>query len=818
MKRFQSSLVALSALAVLALVSTPAYAQGGYASSVAIGDGEVYVGESGNTVDPGFVYIYRTGRGGWVEVGRLEAPDAMEADGFGARIALDGDLMLVTAATRAYGVVHAFRRDGGTWVPAGTFPPSEEGVRFGATAIAGNTIVIGATSADDNWGKAYVYTRSGEEWTMSATLMGDRPEPEPEPEPEAEEGDEAAEGDDGDGEAPQPPQPERFGAAVAINGDWLMVGAPDANRRAGLLYVFKRGSDGWERVAKFGDDFSRPGDGLGSAILLTADFAAVGAPSPRGGELGAVRRFALDDSGEWVRGASLFPVEGADFGFGSSIARVGRELYVAAPSTDDGRGAIYQFELDDDDNVRSMRKLGAAGLSRRARFSGSMAVADGLIVAGVPGADFGAGSAVIMTRVYDSWDRARVVSEYRGLEAIAGASVTCTDGRIGRFPCEDVELLSFMPVNEMGGPRGVRTNDIWGWTDPESGRDYALVGMTDRASFVEVTDPLNPVFIGTLEMTDGANSSVWRDIKVHADHAFIVSDGAGVHGVQVFDLRRLREFDGTPMVLTEDAHYDQINSAHNIVINEESAFAFVVGASGGGETCGGGLHMINIEDPQQPIFAGCFADVRTGRRGTGYSHDAQCVTYTGPDERYSGHELCFGSNETALSIADVTDKRNPVPVGMSTYPNVAYTHQGWLTEDHSYFYMNDEGDEAQGLVEGTRTLIWDVRDLEDPIMVGEYVADNKAVDHNLYVDGSTMYQSNYDSGLRIFDVSDPENIAPAGYLDTVPWGEDGAGMGGGSWSNYPFFDDFLVVTSGREGLFVVRKRQTSSAGADASGQ
>ena len=234
--------------------------------------------------------------------------------------------------------------------------------------------------------------------------------------------------------------------------------------------------------------------------------------------------------------------------------------------------------------------------------------------------------------------------------------------------------------------------------------------------------------------------------------------------------------------------------------------AFVVGASSGGETCGGGLHMVNIEDPRNPSFAGCFTDTSTGRAGTGYSHDAQCIIYDGPDEQYRGHEICFGSNETALSIADVTDRRNPEALGMATYPNVAYAHQGWITDDHKYFYMNDEGDELSGLTEGTRTLIWDVQELEDPIFVGAYVSDNPSVDHNLYIKGDTMYQSNYDSGLRVLDISDRENPRPIAYFDTVPFGEDGGGMMG-TWSNYPYFDSgVVVVTSMGEGVFLVRVR------------
>ena len=98
------------------------------------------------------------------------------------------------------------------------------------------------------------------------------------------------------------------------------------------------------------------------------------------------------------------------------------------------------------------------------------------------------------------------------------------------------------------------------------------------------------------------------------------------------------------------------------MINEETGFAYSVGSSGGGETCGGGLHMIDINEPTEPSFAGCFGHEGTGRRGTGYSHDALCLIYDGPDREHAGKEICFGSNETDVSIADVTDKENPIPL------------------------------------------------------------------------------------------------------------------------------------------------------------
>jgi len=291
-------------------------------------------------------------------------------------------------------------------------------------------------------------------------------------------------------------------------------------------------------------------------------------------------------------------------------------------------------------------------------------------------------------------------------------------------------------------------------------------------------------------------------MKVYKDHAYIVSDGAGEHGIQIFDLRQLRNVQNPPVQFEETSHYSGIFSAHNIVINEDSGFAYSVGSSAGGETCGGGLHMIDLSDPPNPTFAGCFTDGESGRRGTGYSHDAQCVIYHGPDADYQGHEICIGANETAISIADVTDKANPIGIAMADYPGVAYAHQGWLTDDHRYYYLNDELDEARDLVDGTRTLIWDFTDLDEPELAGEFVAETTETDHNLYVKGNLMYQSNTAAGLRILDISDPEKPFETAYFDTSPVGGRGV-----SWSNYPFFKSgIIVVTGGHYGLFILQKK------------
>jgi len=200
---------------------------------------------------------------------------------------------------------------------------------------------------------------------------------------------------------------------------------------------------------------------------------------------------------------------------------------------------------------------------------------------------------------------------------------------------------------------------------------------------------------------------IWRDIKVYDDHAFIVSE-AREHGMQVFDLTQLRTIERrqAPVELTETAHYSGFGRAHNVGINEDTGYAYVVGAREDLHGCAGGLHMVDVRQPASPTFAGCVAE-------DGYVHDTQCVVYDGPDARFTGREICFNSNEDTLTIVDVTVKANPVELSRVGYSSAAYSHQGWLTDDRGYFLMGDELDELRSGVR-TTTLIWDVSDLTAP--------------------------------------------------------------------------------------------------------
>ena len=392
----------------------------------------------------------------------------------------------------------------------------------------------------------------------------------------------------------------------------------------------------------------------------------------------------------------------------------------------------------------------------------------------------------------------------------------CVNGKAGTFPCNKVDLAALLPVADIDGTdaAGITANDIWGWTDPQTEREYALLGLSNGVAFVDVTNPGAPVYLGNLP--GHTSNSLWRSLKVYRNHLYVVSEAAD-HGMQVFDLTQLRNVASPPRTFAETAHYNNFSRAHTLAVNEETGYAYAAGSrpapgrTVGVDTCGGmGLHVVDIRNPAAPAFAGCVDE-------DGYTHEAQCVVYRGPDAQHYGREVCFNANEDTLTIVDVTNKAAPRQLSRTTYepywvqqPNGTkqfrgYIHQGWLTGDHARFLLNDELDEQRVPLSRTRTFVWDVSDLDAPSVRGIYEGPASSIDHNLYVRGLYAFESNYRSGVRVVDVrgAATANLSEAAFFDVYP--VDDQPLFNGTWSNYPFFASGTVVASGIEqGLFVLR--------------
>lgn len=380
---------------------------------------------------------------------------------------------------------------------------------------------------------------------------------------------------------------------------------------------------------------------------------------------------------------------------------------------------------------------------------------------------------------------------YRGVQLRGGGASLASVAPPVDFASSGVTLMSWMTLGEFGAQH-VTGNDCWGHVSG-SGREYALMGLSHGLGVVEVTNPSDPRL---LEVIDGP-PSLWRDVKVYDDHAYVVSEGGG--GVQVVDLSGVDQ--GIVTLVNTVTDGGATTATHNVAIDPEGARLY---------RCGGldhGLRIYDLGTPAAPAYLGDWS--------TRYVHDAQVVVWDeGP---FAGRHIAFacsgyngGSTDTGLDVLDVTDPTDVVVLDRVSWPSAAYSHQCWLSEDRRYVYVNDELDEPNFGIPST-TRVFRLDDLTDLVSEGGFDNGVPAIGHNFYVRDQKLYAANYTSGLRVFDLAadatDPPEIA---WFDTYVI--DDSVRFNSLWSVYPYFPSGTVIGSDIEkGLFVWHEGQAELA-------
>ena len=360
------------------------------------------------------------------------------------------------------------------------------------------------------------------------------------------------------------------------------------------------------------------------------------------------------------------------------------------------------------------------------------------------------------------------------------------------FDSQNVDLMSWITIDEFPSPAH-SANEIWGYVSP-SGREYAIIGFTTGTGFVEVTDPKNPSII---EVIDGGVDRTWRDMDTIGHYAYIVSDGSGV-GLQIVDLSAIDSGIVT-LVNTTDLGVGY-TTAHNISADPQTKFLYLAIPNLPDRN---GITAIDASDPLNPVIAGIWTDAVADVR----CHDLYVTSYaTGSPANQlagAGREIafCFAEND-GVKIVDVTDKANMFTLSTLTYPTNAYTHQGWLSGDKRYLFIDDELDERRSAVSETTTYVADVRDLENPVLLPSFTSGVCAIDHNLTVRGIHVFEANYASGLRVFDFSDINDIHPIAFFDSHP-GHNGF-VFDGAWGVFVLPSGTILVSDRQRGLFVLR--------------
>ncbi len=344
------------------------------------------------------------------------------------------------------------------------------------------------------------------------------------------------------------------------------------------------------------------------------------------------------------------------------------------------------------------------------------------------------------------------------------------------FAHMNVTLLSWLSLPDLGLGVGGSGSSCFGYTSP-SGREYALIGTSIGMSIVEVTQPGNPVIVAQIP----GNQSLWRDMRTFGHYAYVGTENNG--GIQVVDLANV---DNGVAPLVNTVMTGGVGNTHTIAINMQSGYLY----RAGGQSNGLRIYDLNA-DPVNPPFVGQWSNR--------YVHEAQIVSYPGREIAICCGGLNNGYADTGIDIVDVTNHAVPVSLLHVVYGLPGYSHQAWLSPDRQFLYHNDETDgrpytrvfDATHILDATPTLPY----------LGEF-QNGITVDHNLYTKDNLLFESNYQSGLRVFDRSS-SSLAPTliASFDTYPE-QDGPGYNG-LWNNYPYFASGTVVGSDLErGLFV----------------
>ena len=303
--------------------------------------------------------------------------------------------------------------------------------------------------------------------------------------------------------------------------------------------------------------------------------------------------------------------------------------------------------------------------------------------------------------------------------------------------------------------------DIWGYTDENTGTEYALVcARGEGLSIIDITnEPMEVGFVPSLSTGNDA-----KDVKVYEHYAILIKER---EPAQIIDLSDPTNPDQVSTIHFGNSVED--GGAHNCYI--DGNYLYVVGHDAGG------VEIYDISVPEDPLWAGHYS--------TYYYHDI----YVKDGLAYSA--AIYGDG------VDILDVSNPANIQLLANFNYegSGAHNCWTTEDGNYLLVGDE------IGNGNWIRIFDIQDFENINMVSEYIVDQDAVVHNCYIKDNLLYVGHYTEGVRIVNLTDPTNPEEIAYFDTYLPQEYGMN---GCWSVYPYFESGKIIASDlQSGLFVL---------------
>ena len=307
-------------------------------------------------------------------------------------------------------------------------------------------------------------------------------------------------------------------------------------------------------------------------------------------------------------------------------------------------------------------------------------------------------------------------------------------------------------------------SDVWGYTD-ETGIEYAIVGYMNGTSIINVSED-EPFEVANITGPSNGDYYFHRDYKTYNHHLYIVNEMYGGDvGMQIIDLSPLP--DNPPIQLET---YNGIAQSHNLWI-DSSGYAYIE------HQTGDNIHILNLSNPSSPIYESSFSNQALN------CHDI-----------YTKNNIAYVSEgwSNQFGIYDITNLDEIIL--LATIPCEGYAHNAWLNESGTHLITTEE-------TQNITIKIWDVSDLNNIILTGEYIGEN-GLAHNVHVSNNHIYISHYTTGLKIVDIFNPYDPIEVAAYDTYFANNDGGFYG--CWGAYPFTNNnYIYASDMQNGLFIL---------------
>jgi choice-of-anchor B domain-containing protein len=394
------------------------------------------------------------------------------------------------------------------------------------------------------------------------------------------------------------------------------------------------------------------------------------------------------------------------------------------------------------------------------------------------------------------------------LQTVSAAAAPCTQGSAGAFACRNLDFQAQLPLAQLSTVP-VSAANIWGFRDRNDNREYAVLGVRNGTVIVEVTDPVNPREVVTIQ----GNQSPWREVKVYQvfdsganrwrAYAYVTTEAAN-SGLQTIDLSGLPLTAGLASTNLDTSsqhtlYVSNIDYATNTALPGLQPVLYVAGSN----LSGGSWRAYSLANPAAPTLLATAPSTR-------YMHDSTSLVVTGARAAQCApaHDPCevlvdFLHVEE-VELWDVTSKLAPVLLGTATNPNNRYIHSGWPSADGLHLVFHDELEEIQfGLATQIYTL--SLANLRAPTVQVSHVGSTTTTDHNGYMRGTYYYVSHYRRGVVVYDAADPTQLVEVAHFDNYVTPSTNIAGTDGTWGIYPFLPSGNLLASDIEnGLFVLR--------------